>query len=117
MPKKFNKKNWIIATLRRASYRWPGRYEAERLARKDRGQYECNSCKGIFKRGQYVLDHIEPVIPVDKGFTTWDDYIERMFCDVSNFQLLCKVCHDSKSTTEKELRKNYRKKNKNGRKT
>lgn len=116
MPKKFNKKSWIISTLRRASYRWPGRFEAERNARKSRGLYECNSCKGLFKRGEYKLDHIEPVIPVETGFTSWDNYIDRMFCDSTNFQILCKTCHDAKSTLERELRKNYRKKNKNDRK-
>lgn len=107
-------KSFVIATLRRASYRWPARNEAIKKARIERGLYICNGCKQIFSSKQIQIDHIEPIIPVDKGFTTWDDYIKRLFCDADGFQVLCKdVCHAAKSKIESELRLIHRKKRKN----
>lgn len=46
------------------------------------------------------MDHIIPVVGAD-GFTTWDDYIERMFVDREGFQVLCKACHKIKTDEEK----------------
>ena len=105
-------KNFIIATLRRASYRWSARTEAMRLARIERGLYKCAHCKGEFKRKQVHVDHINPVIDIKKGFTNWDDFINRLFCKVEQFQVLCEQCHSAKTSTERSLRTIYRKKRK-----
>ena len=37
-------KSFVIATLRRASYRWYSRTEALKNARVSRGLYKCESC-------------------------------------------------------------------------
>ena len=50
------------------------------------------------------MDHIDPVVNPETGFTTFDDYIERMFCGVAGFQVLCKSCHDAKTYLENQLR-------------
>lgn len=105
-------KSFIISTLRRASYRWVGRTQALRAARIERGLYQCNSCKSSFKNKEIRLDHILPIIPVETGFISWDDYINRLFCDASSMQVLCLTCHDSKTNIEKEQRKYYRKERK-----
>lgn len=55
------------------------------------------------------MDHIEPVVPVNDGFTSFDDYIHRMFCPEDGFAALCKPCHDEKTKKEKEFRMMYRK--------
>ena len=112
MAKTFNLKSFIIATLRRASYRLPSRNEAKKKARISRGLYRCSNCKGEFKQDQIKLDHIHPVVDVKTGFTSWDDYISRMFPDESGFQALCEQCHNIKSKLESEMRKEYRKLNK-----
>lgn len=112
MAKPFNKKTWIISTLRRASYRWPARNQAEKAARRDRGLYECAHCKGLFRRGEYKLDHINPVVSLKDGFISWDLFIEGLFCDAANYQVLCTGCHDIKTSLEKEMRKLYGKKDK-----
>jgi len=54
------------------------------------------------------VDHIVPIIDPAVGFTTWDECIERMFCDSSNLQLLCKDCHSIKSREEIEIAKQRR---------
>ncbi|CAB5222032.1 HNHc domain containing protein, partial [uncultured Caudovirales phage] len=53
------------------------------------------------------VDHIKPVIDPKKGFTTWDDYIKRLFCTEDNMQTLCKPCHLAKTKLEKEISKKY----------
>lgn len=106
------RKAFVISTLRRASYRWYGRTEAFRAGRIERGLYECASCKGHFKNKQIRLDHRIPVVSISEGFTNWDDYINRLFCDSSNYQILCLQCDKAKGNIEKEQRKIYRKQRK-----
>lgn len=58
-----------------------------------------------------TLDHIVPVVPVT-GWTNFDDYLDRMFCDQSNFQVLCEECDTKKCLDEGQVRKKKRKKKK-----
>jgi len=104
MPKT-NLRNFLTNKLRRISYMWPERKQAIKNGRVGRGQYKCNICEGIFGPKQIQLDHIIPVIDEEVGFTDWNSYIERLFCDVNNFQILCKPCHSSKSFFENQIRK------------
>lgn len=108
MAKTFNQKSFIIATLRRASFRHPARTEALRAARIDRGLYKCAICSGTFKNKEIRVDHKNPVVDVKTGFVDWNTYIERLFCDSKDLQIVCEQCHASKSAVEKELRKHYR---------
>lgn len=107
-PKVFNLKSFVINTLRRASYRHPARNEALTAARITRGVYRCAHCNGEFPKKEITLDHKIPVVDPVTGFTTWDDYVNRMFCDASNYQTLCTTCDDSKCATEREVRKKFR---------
>lgn len=98
--------------LRRASLGWPPISEAKRLARTERGRYLCAMCKETFGPKEIEVDHISPVIDIMKGFTTWDDYINRLFCDVDGLACLCRTCHDSKTQSEVQMRKYARAKRK-----
>jgi hypothetical protein len=111
-PKRSNLKSFIINALRRATYRWPPRSEALKTSRKERGLYQCKYCEEYFKNKEICLDHIQPVVDPKTGFTTWDDYIEKMFPEKEGFQVLCKRCHDVKTGLEDEMRKHYNKKRK-----
>ena len=102
-------KAFIIQALRRATYKWHARTEALKDARIERGLYKCNSCKGEFKRKEVQVDHIQPVISIVTGFTTWDDYINRMFPSKEGFQIICIQCHDNKTELEKKMRKHFKK--------
>lgn len=99
-------RHWLTNKLRRLSYQWPPRKEAIRLARVARGKYRCNSCMGEdFGPKEIQLDHIIPVVDEEIGFVDWNTYIERLFCGVENFQVLCKPCHDTKTFFEQQIRK------------
>lgn len=100
-------KSFVIATLRKASYRHPGRSAALKKAHVGRNQYICAHCgpDKIHTRNDIKLDHIIPVVSVTEGFTTFDDFIERLFCDESGYQVLCTEHHDIKTKQENEIRK------------
>jgi hypothetical protein len=62
----------------------------------------------LFGPKEVALDHIEPVIDPKVGFTTWDSYIERLFCEADSFQVLCHADHDQKTQIEDAMRMHYK---------
>ncbi len=109
-PKTPNIRHWLTHKLRRASYAWPPRKDAIKNARVARGQYKCATCENIFGPKQIQLDHTMPVIDPHQGFTTWDDYINRLFCAEAGFNVMCKGCHSVKTQFENEIRKQVKSK-------
>lgn len=111
-------KRFLIPKLRSASYRWKFRSDAIKAARKSRGIYECAMCGCEMKNGEFKADHIDPVVPIE-GWDglDWTLYIKRMFVPASGFQIICTSCHDIKTDTEITLRKMYREKKKQAKKT
>ncbi len=105
-------KRFLIPVLRRATYRWKDRDEAFKAARIDRGQYKCASCSEIFGPKEVCIDHIEPVVSIDEGFTDWGIYVKRMFPEKEGFQVLCNPCHDLKTSIEDNMRTAARQKRK-----
>ena len=109
-------KGWIISLLRRGTMRWPPRNEALAKAKTEKKintatgrmaqHFKCAVCLQDYSAKNVVVDHIEPVVLPGIGFIDWNTYIERMFCSVENLQVLCKTCHDIKSSIEKTQRKN-----------
>ena len=95
-------RSFIVSGLRQKSMYWKPASECKKAARVSKGKYRCAECKGIgpatikgfYKNGKprkinnAVVDHIRPVVDPRVGFTNWDIYITRMFCEISGFQLL-----------------------------
>jgi 5-methylcytosine-specific restriction endonuclease McrA len=108
-------RSFVTSALRAASRRWPPKYKALKEAfvgRKVNAKtgklamhYECSECKQHFVAADVQVDHIKPVVDPKKGFTTWDNFIERMFCEADNLQVLCKPDHKIKTDQEKLERK------------
>lgn len=65
-------------------------------------------CHELFKSHQVHLDHIEPVIALNSGPFDWNNFINRLFCDVDGFQVLCTACHDAKTSIEDQMRNFYK---------
>jgi len=97
-------KNYIISALRRINKWDKRRHQVLRNNKLERNCYLCSKCKELFGHKDVALDHIEPVVPIT-GFTTWDSFIERLFCDESGYQVLCKVCHKVKTQSENSDRR------------
>jgi hypothetical protein len=64
--------------------------------------YRCAKCKGEHTAKDVQVDHIEPVVNTATGFVSWDVYINRMFCEKHNLQVLCTICHKLKTKEEKD---------------
>lgn len=97
-------RSFVKNTLRRASLKWKYRSEALKLARKERGLYECAMCKNLCKNGQYILDHILPVVPITGSDITIEQWIRGLLVKAEEFQVLCKVCSDAKTAIEDKMR-------------
>lgn len=114
-------RSFIRSQLRAATMRWGPISDCLSNARKSRGFYLCAGCReevpaSIKINGRRVknvhVDHILPIIDPDVGFTSYDDLIERMFCEADNLQVLCTSCHDKKTDDEKARAKARRAKQK-----
>jgi 5-methylcytosine-specific restriction endonuclease McrA len=105
-------KSFIMSALRRAQ--WPCKFGAILVARRGKGinpatgrqcfLHECEECHQLFPAKEVRADHIKPIVPVT-GFDTWDKTIERLFCEIEGFQVLCVPCHKVKTDIENKQRK------------
>jgi len=118
--KKFNREAECRGALRRVFVRSPvirevmlqARRETPRLnkdgsvAKRPSVEYRCNLCQSWRPGSDISVDHIDPVVSVEEGFVDWNTFMERLFCDASNLQVLCSVCHKNKTSEERKARKN-----------
>ena len=98
--------SFVTSALRGASRRWPPKYTTLKSAYVERrrnkttnrlaNHYGCAKCKGTFPQREVQVDHITPI---GKGLT-WNRFIEALFCEAENLQVLCKVCHKEKTKNE-----------------
>lgn len=106
--------SFIKNNLRHASRKWAPISKCLSDARVKRGFYKCAECEEIVPAStkdpetgkrikNIVVDHINPIIDPHTGFTTWDDVINRMFCEDDNLQALCYSCHKQKTDKEKAI--------------
>ena len=101
---------FITNALRAATRKWPPKYETLNDAKTEKkinpktkrlGQhYLCNACGNDFPSRDVQVDHIEPVVDPSTGFQSWDIFIDRLFCDRGNLQVLCTACHKLKTSEE-----------------
>lgn len=96
-------RSFITGALRSASRRWKPISRCKSEARVSRGKYRCASCGGHFGTKEIVIDHIAPVVPLS-GWVSYDDFVDKLFCESSNLQALCKSCHKDKTAEEAKLR-------------
>ena len=99
-------KGFITSALRGAMRRWPPKWSCLKDAfvgskiNKKSGRkakhYKCALCLKEFVAKGVQVDHIKPVGKCD----SWDEYIERLFCEGLNLQVLCLVCHKKKTKKE-----------------
>lgn len=107
-------RSFITSTIRSGFRRYPPKYEVLKEAQWGKQvnpssgriamHYICNNCKEKFPSTKVQVDHILPVVDPEVGFISWDSFIERLFCNKENLQVLCLGCH-SKKTKEEKLRR------------
>lgn len=110
------KKAFITSVIRGGFRRWPAKYDALKDAKagkkinpktnREAMHYTCNGCKQDYPAKDVQVDHIDPVVCLKDGFVDWDTYIQRMYVEKEKLQVLCKDCHQKKSSMERSKRKN-----------
>ena len=106
----------IRNSLRQASRYWaPGdacKKEAKRpykgLNKKQKFEYLCNHCKKGFPEKEVQKDHVLPAGSLNKA-SDFESYIERLFCEKENYQILCSTCHTAKSLKDNQAIKDAKK--------
>ena len=108
----------IRSTLRQKSRWWKpiaiclnnNKREYNGTNKRQKFEYQCNSCKKWKNRKLVAVDHIIPAGTL-KCAEDLAGFIERLFCEVKGLQLLCNTCHD-----EKTKKDNLKSKIENGKK-
>ena len=104
------KHSFIVSVLRTGTRRWPPKFETLNEAKTEKKtnvktgrlaqHFQCAICQAEFPATGVQVDHVNPIVGID-GFTTWDIYINNMFCEKENLQVLCIACHKSKTQGER----------------
>lgn len=111
---KARRHSFIVSVLRSGTQRYPPKYltlneaKTEKKINQKSGRiaqhFECNACHNDFPAKDVQIDHILPVVGRD-GFTTWDSFINQLYCSKENLQVLCTECHSIKTKQENKERK------------
>lgn len=107
---KFNKLNYCKNALRLSFKKSPVAQLVYQKAKTDKGRYICNICKKDFTYKKTELDHINPISGLkEEVLTDMNVYIDRLWCDIKDLQILCKDDHNIKTKQENKIRNKYRK--------
>jgi len=73
-------------------------------------RYDCDICGKDFSPTQVEAHHTIEVIEIGKHYTeyTFDEFWHRLWCHMSELQLLCKKCHQTITDEQNEQRKNQK---------
>lgn len=110
--------------LRRLSYQRKEYSLAKNRAKVDKAVFRCERCSVLMYDGKSEssfnrlketypdiiwqvpeLNHLSPVVEPKRGFVTWDEYLDRLFCGPDDLEVLCKSCHLEESKDEMQVRK------------
>lgn len=126
------RKNAIKGAIRQVFRRSPQMWETLQKARvelppdikkdgtpgkKPRVRYKCAICEGLFSQKFVAVDHIEPVVPLDKteADMTLQELADGIVCKKDNLQVVCSTplkdnngkpsCHKIKTDEENYIRR------------
>lgn len=101
--------SFIRSTLRQKSRWWKPITLCKMQARRpykgpnkrQKFEYECNNCHKWFPEKKINVDHIIGAGSLNCG-ADLPGFVERLFCEQDNLQVLCETCHDAKTKLEKQ---------------
>ena len=71
--------------------------------KRQRFEYQCNTCKLWFAEKHINVDHIHPAGSLNCA-QDLPGFVERLFVEAEGLQILCSNCHDKKTAKERENR-------------
>lgn len=100
--------SFIRSALRQKSRWWKPILQCKMAARRpykgpnkrQRFEYRCASCERWFQEKKINVDHICPAGSLNSA-QDLPGFVERLFCEIDNLQVLCEKCHDSKTKLDK----------------
>ncbi len=101
--------SFIRSALRQKSRWWKPITECKMKSRRaykgpnkrQRFEYQCNECKLWFPEKKINVDHIVPAGSLNCA-ADLPGFVERLFCEIDNLQVLCEGCHNIKTKNEKK---------------
>ena len=100
---------FIRSALRQKSIWWKAISECKAKAKRtykgplkrQKFEYQCNKCKNWFPDKKINVDHIHPAGSLNNA-QDLPGFVERLFCEIDNLQVLCEQCHNFKTQKEKK---------------
>lgn len=100
--------SFIRSALRQKSRWWKPITQVKQAARRkytgpnkrQKFEYLCASCNKYYPEKKINVDHMVPAGSLNNG-QDLPGFVERLFCEADNLQVLCEVCHNVKTQQEK----------------
>ena len=101
--------SFIRSTLRQKSRWWKPITQCKMNARRaykgpnkrQKFEYQCNNCKHWFPEKKINVDHRIPAGSLNCS-EDLPRFVDMLFCEIGNLQVLCTDCHDYKTQLEKQ---------------
>lgn len=101
--------SFIRSALRQKSRWWKPILQCKLAARRvykgpnkrQKFEYQCAICEKWFQEKKINVDHIVPAGSLNCA-ADLPGFVERLFCEKDNLQVLCESCHDEKTKLEKD---------------
>jgi len=101
--------SFIRSALRQKSRWWKPITECKLKAKRaykgpnkrQKFEYKCASCQNWFAEKNINVDHISPAGSLNCA-QDLPGFVERLFCEQDNLQVLCTACHDVKTKLDKK---------------
>jgi len=105
--------SFIRSALRQKSRWWKPITQCKMKARRtykgpnkrQKFEYQCKECNNWFPDKKINVDHIVPAGTL-RCANDLPGFVDRLFCEIDNLQVLCSTCHDKKTKLEKDGKRN-----------
>lgn len=100
--------SFIRSALRQKSRWWKPITQCKQKARRpykgpnkrQKFEYLCAMCNQYHPEKRINVDHIIPAGSLNHA-SDLPGFVERLFCEIDNLQVLCTTCHDTKTKNDK----------------
>lgn len=101
--------SFIRSALRQKSRWWKPITQCKNEARRaykgpnkrQKFEYQCAECTNWYPEKKINVDHIQPAGSLNSSADV-AGFIDRLFCEQDNLQVLCETCHNAKTQLEKQ---------------